>query len=74
MHGVGIKSKNERIDAKGLVRMGAESHLDPREHISKDLYVLIPRSLTRHLGHLPPPQDGLPSNQSPEALFSVTQV
>lgn len=50
MQSLGLKSKNDRIDAKGLARMGAEQRLDPWQPVSEDLYVL--RSLTRHLEHL----------------------
>jgi transposase len=42
---LGLKSKNDKIDAKGLSRMGAEQFLQPWKPISKNIYVL--RSLTR---------------------------
>lgn len=45
MRGVGIKTKNDKIDAMGLGRMGAEQALDKWEPISESAYQL--RSLTR---------------------------
>ena len=45
MQGVGIKTKNDKIDAMGLGRMGAEQALDKWEPISESAYQL--RSLTR---------------------------
>lgn len=50
MKSLGLRSKNDTIDAKGLARMGAEQYLKPWSPISKDIYKL--RSLTRHLEHL----------------------
>jgi transposase len=41
----GYKSKNDKIDAKGLSEMGAEQNLTKWEPFSKNIYVL--RSLTR---------------------------
>jgi transposase len=42
----GFKSKNDKIDAKGLSQMGAEQCLDAWEPYSRNIYAL--RSLTRH--------------------------
>jgi transposase len=45
MQSLGLKSKNDKIDAKGLARMGAEQHLDIWQPFSKNIYQL--RMLTR---------------------------
>jgi transposase len=45
IQGLGIKSKNDKIDAKGLAKMGAEQSLSLWKPISKDIYRL--RSMTR---------------------------
>lgn len=45
MQSLGLKSKNDKIDAKGLSRMGAEQKLDAWIPFSKNIYEL--RSLTR---------------------------
>jgi len=42
---IGIKSKNDKIDAQGLARMGAEQKHNPWRPHSKSIYTL--RSLTR---------------------------
>ena len=42
---IGLKTKNDKIDAKGLSRMGAEQRLDQWKPYSKSIYRL--RSLTR---------------------------
>jgi transposase len=42
---IGLKTKNDKIDAKGLSRMGAEQKLDQWKPFSKYIYSL--RSLTR---------------------------
>lgn len=47
---LGIKSKNDKIDAQGLAKMGAVQRLDTWHPISKEIYIL--RSLTRHLEDL----------------------
>ncbi|MFA7157345.1 MAG: IS110 family transposase, partial [Bacilli bacterium] len=46
MQSFGYKSKNDKIDARGLSRMGAEQHLDLWHPYSENIYPL--RSLTRH--------------------------
>jgi transposase len=45
IQGLGLKSKNDKIDAKGLARMCAEQSLDLWRPISKKIYLL--RALTR---------------------------
>ena len=45
IQGLGLKSKNDKIDAKGLAKMCAEQSLPLWKPISKNLYML--RSLTR---------------------------
>jgi transposase len=45
MQAIGLKSKNDKIDAKGLARMGAEQSLTPWEPMSEFFYQL--RELTR---------------------------
>ena len=45
IQGLGIKSKNDKIDARGLAKMGAEQSLPLWKPISKEIYKL--RSLTR---------------------------
>jgi transposase len=45
IQGLGIKSKNDKIDAKGLAKMGAEQSLPLWKPISKNIYRL--RALTR---------------------------
>ena len=47
---LGIKSKNDKIDAKGLALMGAQQQLNPWNPISEQLMQL--RHLTRHLESL----------------------
>ena len=47
---VGLKSKNDKIDAKGLARMGAEQALDGWQPLSADFYTL--RTLTRETERL----------------------
>ena len=42
---IGLKTKNDKIDAKGLSRMGAEQRLEQWQPYSKSIYKL--RSLTR---------------------------
>jgi transposase len=46
MQALGLKSKNDKIDAMGLARMGAEQSLVPWAPISEFFYRL--RSMTRH--------------------------
>src|SRR6266496_1782327 len=46
LQATGLKSKNDKIDAKGLAQMGAEKKLDPWQPMNDFYYIL--RSLTRH--------------------------
>ena len=50
MESLGIKSKNDKIDAKGLAQMGAQQQLKPWKPVSEQLLQL--RHLTRHLESL----------------------
>lgn len=50
MQSLGIKSKNDKIDAKGLAQMGAQQQLKPWKPVSEQLLKL--RHLTRHLESL----------------------
>jgi transposase len=50
MQSLGIKSKNDTIDAKGLALMGAQQQLKPWKPVSEQLLQL--RHLTRHLESL----------------------
>lgn len=54
MQSLGLRSKNDNIDASGLSRMRAEQTLDLWKPLSKNIYVL--RSLTRHLENLQKPR------------------
>ncbi len=47
---IGLKSKNDSIDARGLGRLGAEQSLELWEPVSENLYVL--RMLTREVEQL----------------------
>lgn len=47
---IGLKSKNDSIDAAGLARMGAEQHLEPWQPCSGQLRQL--KALTRHYEQL----------------------
>ena len=44
--GIGLKSKNDKIDARGLAQMAAEQHLDSWKPISPQIQEL--RALTRY--------------------------
>ena|SRR6266496_788245 len=46
LQATGLKSKNDKIDAKGLAQMGAEKKLNPWQPMDDFYYTL--RSLTRH--------------------------
>lgn len=46
LQATGLKSKNDKIDAKGLAQMGAEKKLEPWQPMDDYYYTL--RSLTRH--------------------------
>lgn len=45
LQSLGYKSKNDKIDAKGLARMGTERQLQPWQPLSEQLYLI--RKLTR---------------------------
>ena len=47
MQSLGIRSKTDSIDGKGVARMGAEEHLPACKPITQGLYQL--RGLSRHL-------------------------
>ncbi|MEJ7740772.1 MAG: transposase [Chitinophagaceae bacterium] len=46
LQATGLKSKNNKIDAKGLRQMGAEQKLEPWRPMNEFFYAL--RALTRH--------------------------
>ena len=46
LEGLGLKSKNDKTDAKGLARMGAEQSLEQWKPLTNEIYSL--RQLTRH--------------------------
>ena len=46
LQATGLKSKNDKMDAKGLAQMGAEKKLEPWQPMDDYFYTL--RSLTRH--------------------------
>jgi transposase len=46
LQATGLKTKNDKMDARGLAQMGAEKKLDPWQPINEYYYNL--RSLTRH--------------------------
>lgn len=46
MQALGLRSKTDRVDAKGLARLGAEQHLQAWEPVSEQLYQL--RAMLRH--------------------------
>lgn len=74
MISLGIKSKNDKIDAEGLAKMGAVQLLDQWKPISKNIYKL--RSLTRHLEDLNVVKTSL-NNQKQQfklAMYTLKQV
>ena len=46
LQAIGLKTKNDKIDAIGLARMGAEQYLEPWQPMNEFFYTL--RALTRH--------------------------
>ncbi len=46
LQATGLRSKNDKIDARGLAQMGAEQKLEPWQPMNEFFYTL--RSLTRH--------------------------
>ena len=71
---LGHKSKNDKMDARGLAHMGAIQQLIPWNPISKELYTL--RSLTRHLEDLQNLRTSLKNQkeQNSYGMFEVKQV
>ena len=57
MQSLGMRSKNDSIDAKGLAQMGAEQHLKQWIPFSKNIYEL--RSLTRYYEQITQTQTSL---------------
>lgn len=47
---IGLRSKTDSIDSKGLSRMACEQHLKPWEPLSADIYLL--RQLTRQIDNI----------------------
>ncbi len=68
---LGIKSKNDKIDAKGLAMMGAGQKLPPWKPLSKKIYTL--RQLTRHLEDLQQMRTSL-INQREASLHGMYQI
>lgn len=71
---LGHKSKNDKMDAKGLAHMGAVQRLKPWTPISQELYSL--RGLTRHLEDLQNLRTSLNNQkeQNSHGMFEVKQV
>lgn len=71
---LGIKSKNDKVDAKGLAMMGAVQRLKIWNPISKAIYVL--RSLTRHLEDLQKIRTALmnQNEQFNHAMYELKEV
>jgi len=67
----GIKSKTDRIDAKGLAQMGAEQKLKPWQPFSKNIYKL--RSLTRQHESLTKQKTAI-SNQLHGQTYNMYEV
>ena len=71
---IGNKSKNDKMDARGLAHMGAVQKLTPWRPISKQIYQL--RSLTRHLEDLQNVRTSLinQKEQASHGMFEVKEV
>lgn len=71
---LGHKTKNDKMDARGLAHMGAVQKLKPWTPISQELYSL--RSLTRHLEDLQNLRTSLinQKEQNSHGMFEVKQV
>lgn len=63
MKSLGLKSKNDQVDAKGLAMMGVVQKLTPWKPISSQCYQL--RALTRHLEDLQKIRTSLINQQEP---------
>jgi len=74
MASLGMKSKNDKVDAKGLATMGAVQNLIPWQPISKYTYNL--RQLTRHLEDLQKIRTSLinQNEQSDYAMYELKTV
>lgn len=74
MSSLGLKSKNDKVDAKGLATMGAVQKLRIWEPVSKHLYTL--RQLTRHLEDLQIIRTSLMNQreQSRHAMYELNVV
>lgn len=68
---LGIKSKNDKMDAKGLSNMGALQKLSEWNPISKQLYQL--RGLTRHLEDLQTLRTSL-NNRKEQSTFGMFEI
>lgn len=71
MESLGFKSKNDKIDAKGLARMGAEQALPRWQPMSEFFFTL--RTMTRQLESLQKTKTSL-SNQLHATQHSIYQV
>jgi transposase len=71
MQAIGLRSKNDRIDAKGLARMAAEQSLDPWQPMSR-FYMRL-RTMTRQLQSLQETKTEL-SNRLHASRRSIYQV
>ena len=74
MSSLGHKSKNDKVDAKGLAVMGATQKLDRWHPVSKNIYSL--RAMTRHLEDLQKIRNGLLNQleQNKHAMYSTPLV
>lgn len=71
MISLGFKSKNDKVDAKGLANMGAVQKLTIWNPISKQLYNL--RQLTRHLEDLQTIRTSL-LNQKEQTVYAMYEL
>ena len=71
MVSLGFKSKNDKVDAKGLANMGAVQKLKEWSPISKQLYNL--RQITRHLEDLQIIRTSL-LNQKEQTVFAMYEL
>lgn len=71
MESLGLKSKNDTIDARGLARMAAEQALDQWQPMSEFFFTL--RTMTRQLERLQKTKTSL-SNQLHATQISIYQV
>jgi transposase len=74
MTSLGHKSKNDKVDARGLAMMGSVQKLALWKPISQEIYQL--RALTRHLEDLQNMRTGLLNQQEQvkHAMYSVSEV